>query len=105
VATEVLPILEAEARERQITLAGTRPNGVDTDLREIIPQGTAGRASERAAELVGVNPRYISDAKRIKEDAPEVFTELQAGALTMPQARAPRHRATHARVQTPPAPA
>jgi len=77
-------MLEAEARERMAQ--GGRGGSGAEEGREIIPY--LGKASEQVAELVGVNPRYISDAKRIKEDAPDVFHEMQAGALTMPLARA-----------------
>jgi len=29
--------------------------------------------------MVSVSPRYVSDAKRVKEEAPEAFEELRAG--------------------------
>jgi len=80
-------MLEAEARQRQIALAGTRPNKSGTDLTELIPGGDAGESREKAAELVGVNPRYISDAKRIKDQAPDVFEAMRAGHVTIPQVR------------------
>jgi len=91
VAIEVLPLLEAEARERQ-RLAVHRTNAGlgrehEETLREIIPQASKGKASERAAELVGVNPRYISDGKRMKDQAPDVFEAMRAGHVTIPQAR------------------
>jgi len=85
-------MLEAEARERQL-LAVHQTNASlgrehEQTLVELIPQASEGKSRDKAAELVCVNPRYISDAKHIKEDAPEVFHDMQAGALTMPQARA-----------------
>jgi len=83
-------MLEAEARERQHTLAGTRPNTGVPDLVEIIPEGQPylGESRQKAADLVDVSPRYVSDAKRIKDEAPEVFKEMRGGTVTMPQARA-----------------
>ncbi len=92
VAIEVLPLLEAEARERQ-RLAVHRTNAGlgrehEETLREIIPEASEGKATEKAAELVGVNPRYISDAKRIKDQAPDVFEAMRAGHVNIPQARA-----------------
>ena len=61
-AAKALPKLEEEARARQIALAGTRTG----DLRAILPEGELGRARDKAAELFGVSPRYVSDAKRKK---------------------------------------
>ncbi len=52
-ALDILPLLEAEAKERQ----GTR-----TDITEKIPE-SAGESREKAAELVGSNPRYVPEAK------------------------------------------
>jgi len=93
IATDVLPMLETEARQRQKELAGTRPNSDAPDLPAFVPEGQGdnsppkGESREKAAELVGVAARYVSDAKRIQQQAPEVFEEMRAGAVTMPQAR------------------
>ena len=65
----MLPLLEQQAKERQ----GTR-----TDIREKLPEGSTGKASEHAAAAVKVNPRYVSDAKRIAEKAPEPMDAGQA---------------------------
>ena len=85
VAIEVLPLLEAEAKERQRTsepgVYGGKP------LTEIIPEAVGGESREKAAELVGFNPRYISDGKRMKDQAPDVFEAMRAGHVTIPQAR------------------
>jgi hypothetical protein len=74
VATEALPLLEAEAKERQ-----TR------GVTEKIPEG--GEAREKAAEMFDVNPHYVSDCKRIKEESPEVFEQIKAGEKTIAQAK------------------
>ena len=73
VATESLPLFEAEAKERQAK-AGEHKQKV----REIIPQAEKGKATEKAAAAVGVNPRYVSDAKAIKEASPETFEKVKA---------------------------
>ncbi len=44
------------------------------------------KSREHAAEMVGVSPRYVSDAKQVKKEAPEAFEGLRAGTVTMPQA-------------------
>jgi hypothetical protein len=67
VGAEILPILEEEAKERQ---------GARTDIREIIPGSSTGKASEQAAKIIGVGGRYVSDAKKIVREAPEIATHV-----------------------------
>lgn len=40
---------------------------------------TSGRARKKAAEKVSTNPRYVSDAKKIRQDAPDVFDRMKEG--------------------------
>ena len=49
--------------------------------------GVSGEAREIAARAVGVNPHYISDAKAISAKAPDVFQAMQAGTVSMPEAK------------------
>ncbi len=80
-AVEVLPMLEDEARKRQ----GHRndlPN-----LVEIFPQSDRGKARDQAADLTGTNPRYVSDAKKRKQAAPDVFTRMVDSTMTLPEAK------------------
>ena len=77
IAQDVLPYQEAEAKKRQVR----KPESV----REFVPEQNSGKASEKAAELMGVNPRYVSDAKKIKEASPEKAAEVRAGRVTIPQ--------------------
>jgi hypothetical protein len=81
VAVQALPLLEAEAKERQSKLNGK------TVLVEKIPQAEQGKARDKAASIAQVNPRYVSDAKRIKEECPRVFKEVQAGEKTISEAK------------------
>jgi len=53
-ALDILPLTEAEARKRQ----GTR-----NDIQERIPESQQAQSRDHAAQAVGVNPRYVSDAK------------------------------------------
>lgn len=74
-AAESLPIFEAEAARKRKETEG-RPK-----LGEIVPpvsedERQSRKARTQAAESVGVNPRYVSDAKKIKEEAPEVCQDL-----------------------------
>lgn len=81
VAVGALPLLEEEAKERKAKGAAQR------DHREIIPSDEKGKASEKAAELTGANARYVSDAKRIAEEAPETFEKVKSGEMSIPEAK------------------
>lgn len=95
-AVAALPMIEAEAKERQRLNAIAHNTGVPN--REIIPYSEEkGKSSEIAAKAVGVNPRYVSDAKKIKEQAPEIFEQLKSGQLTLPEAKRKMER-----IQNPP---
>lgn len=61
---------EAQARERQA--ATLKQNTVPERIPERIPERSV-EAREVAAEKVGVNPRYVSDAKKIAREAPQVI--------------------------------
>ena len=53
--------LAAEAKKRQ------RLNNAN---REKIPYSEKGKASDQAARMIGANPHYVIDAKKIEQDAP-----------------------------------
>lgn len=80
-AVELLPMLETEARERMS--AGGKQG------TEKVPYliSSRGEARTQAAKQVGVNPRYVSDAKRLHEEAPQLYTEVLAGHMTLPEAK------------------
>lgn len=52
--------MKKEARERQ----GTR-----TDIPEKFPESDKGKATDKAAAMVGVGHTYISDAKKLATTA------------------------------------
>ena len=70
IAVEALGLYEAEAKERQ---------GARTDIVEIIPQSETGKARDHAGAAVGVSGRYVEDAKKIRESAPERFAAIKRG--------------------------
>ena len=84
-AVDLLPWYEAEAKLRQ----GTR-----TDIRAIVPE-CSGKATEVAGQSVGVAPRYVSEAKRLSVQAPELFGQVREGVLTLPEAKREARRATN----------
>ena len=45
------------------------------------------QARDKAAKMLGINPHYITDAKRIDRDAPEVLEHVRQEKLTIPQAK------------------
>ena len=57
-----------------------------TDLVEKIPPSDFGKASEKAAEMLGINPHYVTDAKQIEQDAPKILHHVRQGTLTMSKA-------------------
>lgn len=80
IALDVLPMLEAEAKERQ---------GERNDIREIVPESVEpqGKSTERAASLFSTNSHYVSDAKRIAAEAPEMVDAIRSGEMSIPEAR------------------
>lgn len=84
VAVDMLPLLEQQAKERQ---TATLKRGTETPVTERIPERDNGEAREHAAAAVKVNPRYVSDAKRIAEKAPELVEPMRRGEVTLQQAK------------------
>lgn len=88
VALDALPLFEAEARKRQAAAGASaapgRPAKKDT---EEIPEVSEGESREQAASQFGVNPHYISDAKKIAEEAPDLLGSIREGSLTITQAQ------------------
>ncbi|MFH0824413.1 MAG: ParB/RepB/Spo0J family partition protein [Pseudomonadota bacterium] len=70
VAVELLPEFKKAAKERQVR----KPKSVP----EKIPEQDKGEARDQAAALVGVNPRYVSDAEKIKRESPGEWFKLGA---------------------------
>jgi len=95
VAVEALPHFEEEAKKRQIDLAGTRgsdlteriPEGHESEISKL-PYAEKGEAREKAAAMVGVNARYVSDAKTIKAASPETFEQVKRGEISINEAKA-----------------
>jgi hypothetical protein len=90
VAAELEPFFAADAARRKKETEG-RPKRDAVKPEEKVPQVSAVRrapqAREEAAKSVGVNDRYVSDAKKVKQEAPEVFERLKAGKITLQDAK------------------
>jgi ParB-like chromosome segregation protein Spo0J len=89
VAAELEPHFAEDAKRRQ-QKAG-KEHGRGQKVVEKVPQPIhvkpSPKAREEAAKSVGVNDRYVSDAKKVKAEAPEVFERLKAGKITMQDAK------------------
>jgi len=83
IALDVLPMLEAQARKRQLAQL---KQGNETPVPEKIPE-REGEAREQAAAMLGTNPRYVSDAKKLKDKAPDLLEEVRKGNLTIGKAK------------------
>lgn len=84
VAAELEPFFAADAKKRYEQTVGRPKKSV-----EKVPPISEGpsKAREEAAKSVGVNDRYVQDAKKVKAEAPEVFERLKAGKITLQDAK------------------
>ena len=87
VAAELEPFFAEDAKRRQVRKP--KSESVPEKIPEQIPEVKKGVGDARkvAAVSVGVNDRYVQDAKKIKTEAPEVFERLKAGKMTLQDAK------------------
>lgn len=91
IATDVLPEFERLAKERQLRTKENREKA--SFVPEKIPEqdfqkNKSGMESrELAAAQLGTNPRYVSDAKKLEQTAPDVFQAARSGYLNASQAK------------------
>ena len=81
VALDILPMLEAEARERQLATLKQNTDSQLVDYRE------NGKSTEQAAAITGTNRQYVSDAKTIARDAPDLLDGIRSGDTTITAAK------------------
>ena len=96
VALNILPWLEKEAKERQVegakiggqTAGSGRPKEKNS-LVEKLPQPIKDETKSRhqAGQAVGVSGRYISEAKKLREEAPKIFKKIEEGRLTLQEGK------------------
>ena len=84
IGVEAMPLLEAEARERQRQAGVRYGRGVDSSSPND-DKLSKGRATEIASRQLGgaASPRTIQRAKAVKDAAPEVFEEIKRGEITV----------------------
>lgn len=82
IALDVLPMLEAEAKERE------RVGGLVRQGKETFPYpDDRGQARDQAAAMFQTNGRYVQEAKNIQRADPELFEAIKSGEMTIPEAK------------------
>jgi hypothetical protein len=84
VAAELEPHFAEDAKRRYEQTVG-RPKKSEEKVPQISERQPQARLE--AAKSVGVNDRYVQDAKKVKTEAPEVFERLKAGKITLQDAK------------------
>ena len=80
VAVDMLPYLEEEAKARQ---------GMRTDLTSLhlCSDVEFGEAAEHAAKQAQVSPRYVYEAQKLLDEAPDMAEQVRDGDITITQAK------------------
>jgi ParB-like chromosome segregation protein Spo0J len=86
VAVDLLPMLEAEAKERQKEHGGTAP-GRGKTVSPKLDEVSVGRSDAKAAAILGVSRGYVADAKKLSVEAPHLAAEVRAGTKTLQDAK------------------
>ena len=87
-AEELVGVLKAEAAKRYAKNVG-RPER-EKESPELIPEILPREQREvrtQLAQTFGTNPRYVSDAAKIKAENPEAFEAIKAGAKTITEVK------------------
>lgn len=89
IALEVERQLGEEARRNQQEAGRYDRNPEQDQLFQRIEKATIEpiHAAEQAAALMGTNRQYVSDAKRIAQEAPEFVEQIRAGEMTIPEVK------------------
>ena len=75
-----------QARSRATATVQTSTRGPPFGDSRTLPPPPPNSARDKAAERVGANRQYVSDAKQIAQDAPEILDHVKQGKLSIPQA-------------------
>ncbi len=89
IAVDVLPLLEREARGRQRAAAEQTNLALGRQAAETLPEKLpeASEARSQAAAVFSINPHYVSDAKKLKAAAPDLYDAVRAGEQTITEAK------------------
>jgi len=95
IALEILPILEKEneeIRRKKISIAGSTSK---FEMNQLIDSSQTVMSTEQAAEILQTNRQYVSDAKKLKENAPDLLEQVRTGEKTIPQAKKELRKRKH----------
>ncbi len=84
-AQEALAWLEKEAKERQKENAIAHNTGKPNVAK--MPPSAKGKSRDKAAALLGVSARYVSDAKKIRKKSRKLFEQVKSGEKTIADAK------------------
>ncbi len=72
--------------------SGPKPAEMFPPVAAPKPPIPKGEARAQAATLVGTNPHYVTDAKRLESEAPAILAQVRVGDLTIPEAKQAHQR-------------
>jgi N6-adenosine-specific RNA methylase IME4 len=87
IALEYLPLIEAEAKKRQVRTEENRMKGKNLVHQQIDEQAPKQQSLEVASDKFGSNRQYISDAKKIAKEAPQYVERIKAGDITISEVK------------------
>src|SRR5262249_9727359 len=79
-ALEIEKLLAEEAKEKEAQRKTTFQKIEKSSLPPV-------HATQQAAAIVGTNRQYVSDAKKIAQQAPEIIQQVRNGSVTIPDAK------------------
>lgn len=98
-AKEMDEMLAREAHERR---TAQLRRGDESPVDQIVDQRGSGRVNDQLADVFQTNRQYVSDARRLADEAPDLFEAVHKGRMTIPQAK--REAVARTRAETPPLP-
>ncbi|GAG26959.1 unnamed protein product, partial [marine sediment metagenome] len=88
VASEAMPHFEKLAKKRQSAAGGYNPRSKANASGKLATSvGVNPQARQEAAAAFGAKPRYVQEAKKLREEAPQVFARVKAGEINMQDAK------------------
>lgn len=86
-AEKLATALAKEAKKRQLRTAENREKS-ESLVTQKFGEQEKGESIKQAAKEMGVNHAYVSDVRKIKEQAPHVYAQMEKGEIkTIPEAK------------------
>jgi hypothetical protein len=81
IAIDVLPMFEAEAKKRQESTRFGGGGNISTTYAK------TGKSRDKAGAKFGVSGKYVAEAEKVKQEAPELVQHILDGNLTLAEAK------------------